>query len=68
MEHWNYSGLPPVELHDAVVDTANDLLAAVKGLLGLVQLVDSRDDMPLKLAENHRYRDALALVERIEGN
>jgi len=46
---------------------AEHLLAACKGLLGLVQLVDSRDDMPIVLAENHRYQDALALVERLEG-
>lgn len=30
MEHWNYSGLPPVERYNAVVDTANELLSALR--------------------------------------
>jgi hypothetical protein len=45
----------------------DELLAALNGLIGLVQLVDSRDDMPAVLADNHRYHDALALVTRIES-
>jgi hypothetical protein len=30
MEHWNYSGLPPVERYNAAVDRANELLAMLK--------------------------------------
>ncbi len=45
----------------------DQLLAALNGLIGLVQLVDSRGDMPIVLADNHRYIDALALVKHIEG-
>jgi hypothetical protein len=32
MEHWNYSGLPPVERYDAAVDTVNDLLSVLKAI------------------------------------
>jgi hypothetical protein len=46
----------------------DELLAALNGLLGLVQLVDRRDDMPIVLSENHRYKDALALVSRLNEN
>jgi hypothetical protein len=34
MEHWDYSGLPPVERYNAVVDLANELLAALKTVRG----------------------------------
>jgi hypothetical protein len=34
MEHWNYSGLPPVERYNAAVDLANELLAALKAVRG----------------------------------
>jgi hypothetical protein len=48
-----------------------DLLDAVKGLLGLVQIITFRDDLPADLAaslkDNPRYRDADALVARFEG-
>jgi hypothetical protein len=30
IEHWNYSGLPPVERYNAAVDRANELMAALK--------------------------------------
>lgn len=32
MEHWNYSGLPPVERYDAAVDRVNELRAALQTL------------------------------------
>jgi hypothetical protein len=56
-----------VAIEAALLRQRDELLAAVNGLLGLVELVDGRDDMPIVLAENHRYKDALALVKRIEG-
>jgi hypothetical protein len=33
MEHWNYSGLPPVERYNEAVDRANELLEALKGFI-----------------------------------
>jgi hypothetical protein len=57
-----------IAIEAILLQQRDELLAAVKGLLGLVELVDSRDDMATVLAENHRYKDALALVNRIEGN
>ena len=56
-----------IAIEAALLRQRDELLAAVNGLLGLVQLADSRDDMPIVLAENHRYKDALTLVERIQG-
>jgi hypothetical protein len=32
MEHWNYSGLPPVERYNEAVDRANELLEALKAV------------------------------------
>jgi hypothetical protein len=34
LEHWNYSGLPPVERYNEVVDRANELLEALKAVRG----------------------------------
>ena len=53
--------------HEAIRKERDNLLAVLNGLLGLVQLADSRDDMPLVLADNHRYKDALSLVNGIEA-
>lgn len=52
--------------HQQIREQRDELLAALNGMLGLVQIADSRGDLPLVLAENHRYVDALALVNRIE--
>lgn len=50
--------------------TTPELLNAIKGLLGLVQIITFRNDLPPDLAaslkDNHRYKDADALVARIE--
>jgi hypothetical protein len=32
MEHWNYSGLPPVERYNAAVDLANELLEELRNI------------------------------------
>jgi hypothetical protein len=56
---------PHPHLDEAVLRQHDELLEAVHGLLGLIEIADGRDDMPLKLAANHRYIDALALVQRI---
>lgn len=49
----------------------DELLGFVNGLLGLVQLITSRDDLPREIREamlsNHRYVDALAYVEDCDG-
>jgi hypothetical protein len=54
-----------------LMQAAPDLLDAVNGLLGLVQLISHRTDLPADLPSamqhSHRYMDALALVQRIEG-
>jgi hypothetical protein len=36
IEHWNYSGLPPVERYNAAVDRANELLKALKAARDLL--------------------------------
>lgn len=36
IEHWNYSGLPPVERYNAAVDRANELMAALKAARDLL--------------------------------
>lgn len=73
------SGWPPDHAYrraDAMLEAraeprpaSSELLDAVNGLLGLVQLAESRGDLPanLRLSENHRYVEALALVTRLEG-
>ena len=33
LEHWNYSGLPPVERYNAAVDRANDLLRILQDIV-----------------------------------
>ena len=52
-------------------NAAPDLLAACNGLLGLLQLICARDDMPPSLAAefnaNHRAIDARAAIAKAEG-
>ena len=47
----------------------DDLYGYVQGLLGLLQLVRGRDDMPAEIGEilrtNHRAADAAAYLTRI---
>jgi hypothetical protein len=51
-----------------LIAAAPDLLAALNGIIGLVQLVQHRDDLPLNLNmfANHRYVEALAAIAKAE--
>jgi hypothetical protein len=68
---WDDGGDGSTQFANAVlIAAAPDLLDAVKGLLGLVQLISGRldipGDLPSAMQSNHRYVDAAALVARIE--
>lgn len=54
-----------------LIAASPELLDALNGLIGLVQILDHRADVPqdvrTALKTNHRYTDAVALVARLEG-
>jgi hypothetical protein len=54
-----------------VIGASPDLLDACKGLLGLLQLICARDDVPQSLAAdinaNHRAIEARAAIAKAEG-
>lgn len=53
------------ELIVAAVNERAELIAALQGMVGLIQLLPDAERRPL--LDNHRYRDAYALVARITG-
>lgn len=53
------------KIADAVLmAAAPDLLAALRGMVGLVQLIEAREP---ELKTNHRFVDALAAIAKAEG-
>jgi hypothetical protein len=54
-----------------LVASAPELLGALRGLVGLTELLRLRDDLPVNvyaiLASNHRVRDAIAAIAKAEN-
>jgi hypothetical protein len=44
LEHWNYSGLPPVERYNAVIDRANELLRILRDIVNAWEGADWCDE------------------------